>query len=335
MIQPTLNDVARRAGVSRGTVSRVLNGRADVKPETRERILRIMHELNYHPSGVARGLRLGNTRTIALLVSDISGNAHFSTIVHGVEDVAQEHGYTVLLGNTNEDDAKEQAYLKLFAERRVEGLILVSSSRIGVDNMPLIELQNSGVPCVVYNRVVDDECIGTIHLDNDGAAFLIIRHLIEHGRRRIAMIGGPADRRSFQQRMSGYCKALEQAGLPFEPQLVINCPITEDGGQAGMEWLLTYTPCVDAVFAASDRLAVGVMLALEAANLRVPQDVAVAGFDNIPIAPYLHPALTTVAPPYDLIGRRAAIMLFDQLVNNAVPRREILPCGLQIRASSI
>jgi DNA-binding LacI/PurR family transcriptional regulator len=182
--------------------------------------------------------------------------------------------------------------------------------------------------------VVEDDCIGAIHLDNEGAALLIMQHLIEEGRRRIALIGGPADRRSFQQRMSGYRKALEHAGLPFKPELIINGPITEDGGRMAMEQLIAQALCLDAVFAASDRLAVGVLAALEAVKVRVPQDVAVAGFDNIPIAPYLHPALTTVAPPYDLIGRHAAIMLFDQLINNAAPRREVLPCGLQIRASS-
>jgi LacI family transcriptional regulator len=331
-MRPTIYTVAQRAGVSISTVSRVLNNQPLVKAETRAKVLQAMEALGYQPNASARGLAANRTGTIAVVFPKLSG-PFFSALIHGAEIAASESGYHLLIyGAAGAALGADNQTLGMLTTK-VDGLVLASS---GVSRCYIRDLQRQNLPVVVLGEEPSgsDTPVDSIQPDNVGGAEKIVTHLIEHGYRRIALIKGPAARTHASDRERGYRKALQEHGLPWYADLVISGAFDENSGYAAMSRLLQQDPIPDAVFAANDQMAIGAMAAIHKGGLRVPEDIALVGFDDIVTAQYMRPPLTTVHQ--DLLGQgQLAVNLLLARINGAEPAVEakILPAVLVIRRS--
>jgi LacI family transcriptional regulator len=327
----TINDVAKRAGVSPVTVSRVLNGAPNVNAATRERVNQAIAELGYVPNVVARSLRLRRTRSLALILPDIT-NPFWPTVARGVEDAAQQDGYTVLLCNSDENAGKQARYLEAVVSQQVDGVIIAPCDS---DSAKLAMLRERSIATVIIDRKVDGWDVDTVRGDSVGGAHALVRHLVELGHRRIAMLTGPMETSTSQDRVAGYEAALEHAGLPCDPELVCYGEFREASGREMMEKVLKSCPDVTAVFAANNAIALGVVEALGKRGLRVPQDIALVCFDDLAPASQLFPFLTVAEQPAYEIGFEAARLLLHALQADAplAPQHVMLPGRLIIRYS--
>jgi LacI family transcriptional regulator len=324
--RPTIADVARAADVSLMTVSRVINNKPGVGDELRQRIKALADEIGYHPSQVARGLATRQTATIGLVTPDIC-NQFFAYIASGAEDVAYENGYSLMLANTAEDMDREIAVLDSLWEMESEGVI-ICSSRLPPDEL---ETAIGRFPAVVLvNRAVayPSNNVATLSVNDELGAKLAMRHLLDRQRGRIAIIAGPIHSISGQRRLDGYRAALAEAGLLFDPLLIEHCKPTYDGGRAAMIALLNRRPKVDAVFAFNDLVAVGAIHALEERGKSIPEEVAIIGVDDIPLASMVRPRLSTVGTDLVELGRTAMRMILRMVNEEAdgVSSIEIDPC---------
>ncbi|MBK8023070.1 MAG: LacI family DNA-binding transcriptional regulator [Chloroflexi bacterium] len=333
---PTQHDVARLAGVSRTTVSYVLNGSdaSAIPDETRQRILDAAAQLGYTPNRVAQSLRTQKTRTIAGIIEDITNPFH-PAFERGIQEVAEANGYDLIMYNTDGAIDKERKALSSVLEGRADGVIGSFYHMQIADFLPLL---TRGIAVVRLNGIDaladTDYPLDTLFLDNTAAARMAVEFLIEAGHRRIAMLAGTSPPR--QDRLRGYRQALEQHGIIYDETLVEANDFSVAEGKRGMAVLLTRIPRPTAVFAASDLLAMGAMLSIQQAGLRIPQEIAVVGFDDIFAAELVSPPLTTVAQFQDQMGRRAAEMLFERLSGRvtAPGRRENMPYQLIVRGSA-
>lgn len=329
-MRPTIKDVARKAGVSVKTVSRVLNNSPLVKDETRRRVLAAIDELDFHPNAAARSLVLHKSKSIGLVIADIT-NPFFPEIVRGAEDVANTHNYNVILCNTDEDPDKERAYFDLLLEKQVDGIIL-SGSRVESDE--IIALAQKGVSIVVINHDIRHPRVGVVTVQDEEKGYEAVCHLVNIGHRRIAYIAGSPRSSSHMQRFAGYKRALNDNGIPFEDALVVQASPTIEGGFEGMRFLLDRSPRPTAVFAYNDLQAIGAMEAIKQRGLAIPADVAVIGFDDIQLAAYTTPPLTTFRQPKYQMGQRAAEMLINMINRVAVrENRVVIEPQLVIRES--
>ena len=324
----TVRDVARRAGVSTSTVSHVLNRTRFVSDELCDRVLTAMRELEYHPNAAARMLSLKRSNAIGLIVSDIR-NPFFASVARGVEDVAQESGYTVVLCNSDENLAKESACLKTLQSRQVDGVLLASA---GAADEQVGRLVRAGYPIVLVDRDLPDMALPAVLLDNEGASYSAVRHLIERGHRRIGMLSGRASISTTIERVAGYHRALREAGLELDGELVRSGESTSEGGAAATSTLLDLDSPPTALFSGNN------LMTITSHGLSVPDDVAVVGFDDFPFpwSDAFRPHLTTIAQPTYELGRRAAEMLVDALNTSSppAPLRVVLDGKLVIRESS-
>jgi LacI family transcriptional regulator len=295
----TIKDVAREAGVSVATVSRVMNGHAAVTPETRERIQRVATELRFMPSSAARSLITRRTHTVGALLPDLHGE-FFSELIRGIDLAARSRGLHLLVSSSHDNAAEAAAALRAM-HGRVDGLLVMSphvdANFLG-GNLP------PGLPAVLMNTGVDDAEHTTLRVDNFGGAQAMVRHLVAVGHRRIAFIAGPAHNHDAQERLRGYRAALAES-LPGTPELVFQGDFTDASGERACRELLALAERPSAVFAGNDMMALGCLAALDSAGLEVPRDIALAGFDDIPICRYLRPALTTVRVPIVEMGALA------------------------------
>ena len=322
----TIKDVARVAGVSVATVSRALNGAANVLPATRSRILAAAKELRFMPSGAARSLITRRTDTVGALLPDLHGE-YFSEFIRGIDQAARARGLHLLLSSSH-GNADEAAAALRAMNGRVDGM-LVMSPHVDADflehNLP------SGQPTVLVNPAVSLPDHPTFIVDNYGGARAMTRHLVDSGRKRIAFIGGPAGNPESRERARGYRAGLRKGA----PALVFDGDFTEESGYAAGRRIAQSEPRPDAVFAANDIMAIGCLAALGAAGLRVPQDVALAGFDDIPIARYVSPALSTVHVPIAALGRAAlealALAIEAPVARPAPP--VVMPVEIVVRSS--
>jgi LacI family transcriptional regulator len=307
----TVHDVARRAGVSASTVSHVLNNTRFVSDELRERVLTAMRELDYTPNAAARMLTLKRSHTIGLIVSDIR-NPFFASVARGVEDVAQEQGYTLVLCNSDENAERETACLGALETRAIDGVLLASS---GVASEHLSRLVRAGFPIVLVDRDLPELGAPAILLDNEGAAYGAVKHLIAAGHLRIAMISGRASISTTTERVAGYRRALREAGLEFDERLLVSGLSTSQGGAAAANVVLDVHPPPSAIFSGNNLMSIGVLQAIANRGLVVPDDVAMVGFDDFPYpwSDAFRPHLTTVAQPTYELGRRAAELLVARL----------------------
>ncbi|MFJ6939037.1 LacI family DNA-binding transcriptional regulator [Streptomyces sp. NPDC101132] len=332
--RPTLEEVAARAGVGRGTVSRVINGSAKVSETTRAAVEAAVAELGYVPNRAARALAAHRTDAIALVVpepeSRFFAEPYFSDVLRGVGAALAETEMQLLLtfaGNERERTRLAQ-YL---AADRVDGVLLVS---VHADD-PLPDLLDElNIPAVVSGRRSADEPLASVDSDNFAGATAAVRHLVDRGRRTIATITGRLDVYGARRRLDGYRASLEAAGLPADALLVAEGDFTEEGGRRAMAELLERRPGLDAVFAASDVMAAGARQALRAAGRRIPDDVALVGFDDSVVARHMDPALTSVRQPIEEMGRTMARVLLEQIAGSGERPRIVLPTELVVRDSA-
>ncbi|MGC9521573.1 MAG: LacI family DNA-binding transcriptional regulator [Anaerolineae bacterium] len=328
---PTLKDVAKRAGVAPITASRVINDSGYVSDETRKRVEAAVEELGYVPNRVARSLRSKQTHTLALVITDIT-NPFWTTVARGVEDVANADGFSVILGNTDESEAKEYDYVRVLLQEQVDGFLLVpahSASR----SVTLIQKQQ--VPLVILDRAVSAP-VDTVRSDSEGGAYDLTRHLLSLGHRRIAILSGPQEVSTAADRVAGYQRALVEAGIPLDEQIVIYGAFTQPGGYEMTQEVLRLRPRPTALFAANNFIAVGAFRALREAGLQTPEDMALVAFDDIPLTFTMEPFLTVAAQRAYEMGQVATRLLFKRLTEDdpSGPEEILLPTDLVVRRSS-
>jgi LacI family transcriptional regulator len=326
-----ISDVAKRAGVSPVTVSRVINSAKNVSPATREKVQQAIEELGYIPNVAARSLRSKRTRALALVVPDIT-NPFWTTVARGVEDAAQSHSYSVLLCNTDESPTKQLRYLDVVASQRVDGVIIAPCDS---DVRNLASLRTRDIPTVVIDRRIEGWDVDSVYGDSISGARALVGHLIELGHRRIAMISGPQKASTAEDRVTGYCMALSEAGLPLDPRLIKRGEFRAVSGEHLAYQVLDEGLNPTAIFAANNAIAIGVIDALEKRGLAIPQDVALVCFDDFHNASRFFPFLTVVVQPAYEMGMNAAQLLFSRLEARATlqPRHVVLPTRLIIRYS--
>lgn len=301
----SIKDIARVAKVSHSTVSRALHNSPLVSHETAERIRRIAREKGYRPSAIARSLVTRRTKTIGVVVTRIA-DPFIAEVVNGIEEVANDHGYSVFLANSDANPDREVKVVHSFHERRVDG-ILVTASRVGALYMPLLDEMR--VPTVLINNQHPGEFVHSVMIDNLAASRLATEHLIRLGHRRIAYVGDQFGFQSDTERFAGYRSALEVADVPFLPELIAHGDGKAEGGLRAMEKLLALPKPPTAVFCYNDMSALGALRAIHEHGLRAPEDISVVGFDDLFIASYTRPALTTISQPMRQMGRMAMDIL--------------------------
>jgi LacI family transcriptional regulator len=327
----TITDVAKEAGVSSMTVSRVINNKDEVSAATRQRVLEVIDRLGYRPSGVARSLATRRTGTLGLVVPDVS-NPFFSGVVRGAEDIARAEGYDVFLCNTGEDPARELAVLHSLEEKRVDGLVLCSSRLTDGQLADVVERHAS---VVLVNRRLVGERVSSVLVDDEAGGALVTRHLLQGGHRAVGWLAGPEMSHSGKLRAKGYRDALAAAGLPYYPAWVRPCAPGVEGGFSAAHGLLTAHPELTALFCYNDLVAVGALQACAGLALGVPDEVAVAGYDDIPLAALVTPPITTCRVPRHPLGSEAVRLLLAQINGTRGPCDEIvLEPELVIRASA-
>jgi LacI family transcriptional regulator len=327
----TIRDVARTAGVSYATVSHVINNTRFVSPETRERVLAAMSQLDYRPNALARSLRKGKSQTVGLILPD-SSNPFFAEIGRSIEDAAFELGYNVFLGNTEGDTRRERLYVDLFSKKQVDGIIFVAA---GDEADSLRFLLSQEMPVVLVDRDLPNVEVDAVLTDNRQGGYLATRHLIERGHRRIACITGRSGVTPSADRFIGYRQALEEAGLPVDESLVVTGNYRPAAGLWAASSLLACQPRPSAIFALNDLMAVGALRAAAQAGCRVPEELAIIGYDDIELASFMSPALSTIAQPKAEIGRQATRILARRIANGHPPRsRVVLSPELIIREST-
>ncbi|HJU38099.1 MAG TPA: LacI family DNA-binding transcriptional regulator [Tahibacter sp.] len=325
----TIKDVARAAGVSVASVSRALNGHDNVTPETRERINEVARELRYMPHGAARSLITKRTQTIGAVLPDLYGE-FFSELIRGM-DVAARRNNLHLLVSSSHGSASETALALRMLQGRVDGLLVMSphaDADLLADNLP------AKLPTVLMNTRVNGNGYPSLIIDNYAGAYAMVRHLVERGFRRIALIAGPEQNFDALERRRGYASALAQL-LPGTAEIVLPGDFTEAAGYRAAQAVRSRRDPPDAIFAANDTMALGCLFALQEAGMRVPHDIAVVGFDDIPIARYVTPALTTVRVRIAELGERAMARLVSTIEHpdGAQAHAETLGCDLVVRQS--
>jgi LacI family transcriptional regulator len=328
----TIREVAERAGVSIQTVSRVINDRPDVSLETRQRIQTLIEEMGYQPFVNARGLAAKQTYTLGLVTADFS-DFWFSQVVTGAEKEAQEHGYCFMLGNSSCDPEDEPKFLNLLTQRHVDGVLFI---RAKCDNeySDLYRLQEFGVPIVTIGHHLPESGLAMIDVDNVSGGRKATEYLIGLGHTRIAMITGPSDWKSVYDRTEGYLQALQDAGIPVDQELILEGSWLHRSGYEKTRLLLERKNEFTAIFAHNDRIARGAIHALYEAGFKVPDDISIIGYDDIPEAEFSDPPLTTIRQPMTEIGKAATKFLIQMIEDSTVqPKTIMFDTKLIIRAS--
>jgi len=329
LYMPNIRDVAEKAQVSVTTVSHVINGTRFVEPKTIERVKQAIVALGYRPNSLARSLRRGETRTIGLLIPDNS-NPFFAEVARVVEDAGFKKGYSVILCNSDLSEEKEEAYLEVLLSKQIDGLILISSS-----NHPerLQRLLDAGVPLVIVDRELGLS-VDKVLVDNEQGGYLAGQYLLQLGHRRIGCIAGPSEVNPSAGRLAGFKRALWEAGVELPDEAVVASDFRYDGGAQAMTTLLQQKLNLSAVFATNDTMAIGALTALRAAHLRVPNDISLIGFDNIPLSEAVIPSLTTIAQPIKEIGQLSVALLLERIKNSSnQPKTTLLSTVLVERQS--
>lgn len=330
-VSTKIEDVARLAGVSTATVSRVLSGKPYVSDDLRRRVLETIQELNYRPSRVARSLRVQRSSIIGLIISDIQ-NPFFTSVVRAVEDFAQQRQYSVFLCNSDEDVEKELTYIELMLAEQVAGIIV---SPTASSNEVYRQLAARQIPVVAIDRGVDGVPIDMVVGDNIDAAHTVVSHLVENGYRRIGAVLGTPDASTGAERYQGYVNALIAHDLPLQPELVRSGLPRSPNGYVMMNELLQLAQPPDAVFTGNNLLTVGVLRAIHERGLRIPDDIALAAFDEMDWMFLVKPALTVVMQPTYEMGRRAAELLLERIVDpHRPPQKIVLQPTIKVRESS-
>lgn len=327
----TIRDVALLAKVSPATVSKVLNGAPYVSENARHRVLEAIDKLNYRPNTIARSLRKSHTATIGLVTDDLEG-VFTMAMMHSIEEAASAQGFSVFLCNSYGEMSRERAHLEVLLAKQVSGIILMSGYKVRERGAPALDL--GAVPVVYLYQYTHDVPVPCIVPDDQGGGELGTRHLLDLGRRRIALINGPLHFEAAQLRLMGYQDALKAHDVSFDPALVRSGKWNEQSGYELAHELMTLPQPPDAIFCASDSMAAGALDALHELGVRVPKDVSVVGFDNRYFSSHQRPPLTTVALPLYEMGLLAGELLLNT-IQGAPLRAELhrVPCALVKRLS--
>ena len=307
----SIKDIAKAAGVSHSTVSRALSDNPLVSTETKERIQHLAREMGYSPDAQARSLVMGRTQTVGVVVTTVS-DPFIADVLQSIENTCQSQGYCVILASSNADPDREIAAVKMLHSQRVDGVIVISS-RVGA--LYQNHLDSLAVPVVLLNSHSEQRGPYTfsVGVDNFCGGYIATAHLIDAGHRRIAYVGGAAEHSNDLARFDGYRRALNEAGIGIDPALVVPGTGGADGGEQALPVLLGLSEQATAAFCYNDMTAIGLLRAARREGVSVPGDLAVVGFDDIPLASYVEPSLTTVAQPTGEMGERATEMVLDLL----------------------
>lgn len=306
----TMSDIAQKCGVSLTTVARALKNKGEISRATRERILKVAQDMEYTANIPARILAGGKSNIIGLVVADNS-NPYYARLIRGVEDTAKANGYSVILYNTDETMELELSSHQMQNKYRVDGLLITS---IISGSEPLEDLKKRNTPFVLLNRYIEGYPADSVRSDNRLGGYLVTSHLCEKGHKRIMHITGSEKISSVRERIEGYKKALAEHGIAFDPNLVTHCDLKLEGGyRCALNALKNQIPRPSAIFAYSDLLAVGVLKALNESGIRVPEDIALAGYDNIDFSPFLEPPLTSVDQFAYGIGEEGMQILLEKI----------------------
>ncbi|MDJ0752224.1 MAG: LacI family DNA-binding transcriptional regulator [Ardenticatenaceae bacterium] len=329
---PTIKDVALKAGVSTATVSRVISGREKVSPALIDQVNQAIEELQYRPSRVARNLRVRKANTVGLLVSDIQ-NPFFTSIMRGIQDTLLAKGYVLLAANSDEDEDQERIHIETLLAEEVAGIILAPASTSARNYADLIE---QGVGLVIIDRIPDRLKVDSVLVDNTAGARSAVEHLISLGHRRIGIIAGREHISTATLRLEGYRFALQDAGLPFDPELVSIGDFRQEGGYQAMNALLNLAEPPTAVFSSNNVMTLGALQAIHEKCLKIPDEIALVSFDDMPWAASLQPPLSAVAQPTYEIGTTAARLLLERVNEpERSTRRVILESELIVRGSTV
>lgn len=327
----TIKEVAKEAGVSIATVSRVFNDSGPVNDNTREKIMAVARRLRYTPHGGARSLIMAKTNTLGVLLPDLYGE-FFSEVIRGIDQAARSAGYQVLLSSSHNRADEIETAMKAM-RGRVDGLIVMYPD---IDAGIMTASLSDSMPVVLLNCDIAGDDYMSINVDNYSGAYAMVEHLIAVGHRRIAMIKGAANNFDAAERLRGYRTAMKDGNAEWSEALEYIGDFTEASGFSAAEDILDLDPRPTAIFAANDAAAIGALSAVRQRGFTVPDDVAIAGFDDIPMAGYINPPLTSVHVPINELGARAIARLIDAVSGSgdAIEKKELLPTTLVIRESS-
>lgn len=328
----TVRDVAKLAGVAPITVSRVVNNTGYISDKTRTRVNVAIQQLGYVPNTLARSLRSRQTNILALVLTDIT-NPFWTTVARGVEDAASDAGFNLILCNTDESGTEEDKYLRLLLEKHVDGMLYVPA-RGSVEPVHVIQKQN--VPVVVLDRRLPSLVADVVRCDSEGGAYQLVQLLLSLGHRRISALSGPRGISTADDRVTGYLRAMHEAGISENNMHVLYDQYTVVGGYEMAKSILAQTPHPSAIFAANNFIAIGAFKALQDVGLRIPEDIALVGFDDFPVMLMIDPFFTVAAQrPYEM-GHKATELLLARLTHQAPDAYQeiILPVDILIRKSS-
>ena len=330
----TIKTIAKLAGVSTATVSKVVNGKDEnITEDTRNRVLKVIEENNYVPNRVASSMVTKKTKTIGLVIPDIA-NPFFPELARGVEDRAKAKGYNVIFCNTDNDLEKEEGYIAMLQEKMVDGIILTSSSRRKNASKSLLKLQ---IPVITVDRNIEGlKTQGIVSVDNEIGAFDAVKYMIDRGYKKILHITGPITSKPTSERLKGYMRALESEDIAYDEKLMFEGEFTSDWGYKSINEAIKEHIEFDGIFCGNDLIAMGVIKELKNHKLKVPDDIGVVGFDDIYMAVMIEPELTTVRQPTYKMGYKAAELLINTLENIKIDKNDyLLKTKLIIRNSTI
>lgn len=317
----TIKDIAKQAKVSIATVSKIINNKDEgFSNETKNRVKKIMRELDYHPSSIARGLVTKKTNVIGLILPDIT-NPFFPDVVRGVEDTANLHGYNLVLCNTDDDEKKEKTYFRILRDKYVDGVIYTNAAAIRDKNIQI--LIDGEIPFVLMDRYIENKLIPYIHTDNERGMYEVVDYLVKSGHRKISFISGPVGDIVAEHRVNGYRRALFEAGIEYDDSLVRCGNYKVSGGISCMESLLDSGVDFSAVACANDMMAIGALDVLKGRCIRVPEDISITGYDDIFLSQITTPKLTTISQPKYELGKISAEMLFKLINGEEISSSEI------------
>lgn len=335
----TLKDIGKILGISKTTVSKALKDYPDISKETKQAVLALAKEMEYEPNSIALKLRKNKSFIVGVIIPEIVHH-FFSNVISGIVEVADQHGYSILLTQTNETYEREVREAKVLLSTRVDGL-LISLSNDTVQYKHLETLQQYGVPVVLFDKICDGLQASKVVVDDFNGAFMAVEHLVQQGCKYIAHIRGPKDPENAKQRFAGYVAALEKYGLPFSDDYVKQCKqVTQEEGYEFTKQLVSLPQPPDGIFAVTDEVAVGCMMAIKEFKLAIPQDVALIGFSDWKMASVLEPKLSSVYQPAFEMGKRAFEILLKEMeiyTRNEVPdfQNVVLNTTLKVRESSL
>ena len=335
MAPATIKDLARELKLSPSTISRALRDHPDISPKTKKRVVSLADKLDYHPNSIAQSLQTKKTKTIGVIVPEIK-QPFFASVINGIEELAYAAGYTIIVCQSNETVDREVLVTRSLGSHRVAGLLVsLSRSTKNLDHFKL--LQRRGVPIVFFDRVSNDIEASKVVVDDYKGAFDVVAHLIKSGYQRIAHLAGPKNLSISKFRLKGYMDALRQENLPFDDSMVVYGGLDDTDGIVGFQKLLRLQTLPDAIFAVNDPVATGAFVMIKEHGMKIPDDIALAGFSNTYMTSLLDPPLTTVEQPSYEIGKTAAQLLMEQINNNDdkfLPKFIVLKTNLIVRGST-